>query len=450
MAISLRLLRAGMIALAVAALPVQPAFSQQQAAQPARIAIDDLTGPQAGALIRQLVAAGRHADARALAKAWRAGDSEHRVRIAFTEGLIAAQSGDHRAAVGWYRQILAGDPDNDMVRLALAQSLAALNDVDGVRAQTRHLVEAGIDDRLGGAVTRLLERVEAARPFQFRGHAAILPSTNINSGTDRETVALGAIDLTIDPASRRKSGIGLMAGGEASYRHRLTGPWMSLTTASVTGRFYPSIDHSQFVLGGTTGLVGRFSRQQVSLALTAGADITNGALIRTRIGVQGEFQRRFDERWTGYVSPYLRFTDDRVNDGRDGWTGGVQAFADRHFGRNHFVRFLAGFETAALSVERFSYTEAKAGIGYNREWGLGINAYLQADVALRRHDALYPGLAEAQRDTRIGLQAVFTKRDFTIAGLAPQLAYRFERNISNAAFDDRTTHEFDIRLTKDF
>lgn len=67
-----------------------------------------------------------------------------------------------------------------------------------------------------------------------------------------------------------------------------------------------------------------------------------------------------------------------------------------------------------------------------------------------RYDGLYPGLAEAQRDTRIGLQAVLTKRDFTIAGLAPQLAYRFERNLSNAAFDDRMTHEIDIRLTKDF
>lgn len=414
------------------------------------IAINDLSVAQIGSLVRRLIKDGRYEEARQITRSWRVHDADFEARVRFTDGLIAAHSGNHRQAIVHFRAILAVNPNNDMARYAMTNSMAAINDVDGVRAQTAYLVQSGLDDRLNGAVTRLLDRTQDDSPLTFRAFASLLPSSNINSGTDKKTVNIGGVPFTINPESQRKSGIGYMLSGEVSYRQKLTPTWAFIASTRATGRFYPAIDLNRYSLSSNVGFAGRLGSARVSLAATAGAELTGQTVTSTSTGLRGEAQYQFNARWSAYISPSVTYTDHRTNNGRDGWTVGIYAHLDHHFERNHFIRAIAAFETAQLRIDRYSYNEVKLGAGYNREMPFGINAYVQGDIAWRGYQDLYPGLSENQKDVRLSAQIALTKRDLNIFGLAPRFEYRFERNISNAAFDDRTTHNFDIRLTADF
>ncbi|MEM1377789.1 MAG: tetratricopeptide repeat protein, partial [Pseudomonadota bacterium] len=292
----------GVIAFTGLAPTMSPAAANSQRNT---VSINDLSAAQIGTLIRRLVASGRYDQARAVAKSWRSGDAETNVRIQFTEALIAAHSGNHREAARRYRAMLQRDPNNDAVRLALTQSLAALNDVDGVRAQTRFLVQSGFDDRVDGAVTRLLDRVEDARPVQFSAYASLLPSTNINGGTDNDTVEIAGLPFSIDEQARRKSGIGFELGGNVAVRQTMTPTVTFLANMKAVGRFYPSVESVQLNFDTTAGLAKRFGRNKsASLALTGSTSHSGERFTRQSIGVQGEFQNRFNARWSGYLSGF--------------------------------------------------------------------------------------------------------------------------------------------------
>ncbi len=403
--------------------------------------------------VRQLVAADRYDEARAFIRQWRASDRNYAVRVNFVEGLIAARAGDHARAVAIYRGILAAEPSNDVVRIELAASLAALNDADGVRAQAEMLRASGIDDRLGGAITRLADLVDANRPLRFRGYAAILPSTNVNRGTDNETVPLGPIDLKIDPNSRRKSGIGLLLGGEAVYQRQIAPDRRFFTVGSAVGRIYPGeTSLSSFNFEGAVGLEQSFGKTRASLALTGAAGTSTEQVNVLQGGIRGEVSGRFAgaPRWLWSLNAQIRAQDDLATGNRDGLIANFGAGLDHYFATGHFLRFGVRTEATRFRLDRFSYHETGVFAGYSRPLPLGINIYAQAGVAWRDYDGLYPGLSVNQEDIRYTGDIVLTKRDLSYAGFAPQLLYRYERVVSNAAFDDIERHEIEMRLTRDF
>lgn len=403
--------------------------------------------------VRQLVAADRYDEARAFIRQWRAGDRNHAVRVNFVEGLIAARAGDHRRAIGIYRQILAVEPGNDVVRIELAGSLAALNDADGVRAQAEMLRASGIDDRLGGAITRLADLVDANRPLRFRGYASILPSTNVNRGTDNETVPLGPINLAIDDNSRRKSGIGLLLGGEAVYQRPIAPGRRFFTIGSAVGRIYPGeTSLSSFSFEGAVGFEQSFGRTRASLALTGAAGTSTEQINVLQSGLRAQISGRFTgaPRWLWSLNGQIRAQDDLATGNRDGLIANFGTGLDRYFATGHFLRLGVNGEATRFRLDRYSYDEAGIFTGYGRPLPLGINIYAQAGIAWRTYHGLYPGLAENQEDTRYTGDVTLTKRDLSFAGFAPQLLYRYERVVSNAAFDDIERHEIEMRLTRDF
>ncbi|EKF40890.1 hypothetical protein NA8A_18402 [Nitratireductor indicus C115] len=412
-----------------------------------------VSSAQAVATVRSLVDAGRFEEARGFIARWNAGSRSHSMRVAFVEGLIAARSGRHAQAAAIFREILAVDPQNDVARIELARSLAALNDADGVRAQAELLRASGIDDRLGGAITRLADLVDAGRPLRFRGYLSLLPSTNINRGTDNETVAFGPIDLRINPDARRKSGIGLLLGGEMIYQKPLSPTRRLISVTSATGRFYPKLPSaSSLQVDGALGVEQRIGSTRAMVALTGSIVVTPDAVTTVQTGIRGELSGRFAAapRWFWYLGGQARIQDDLVSDARDGYVANLGFNLDRMFATGHFIRFGVRGELARLREGRFSYDEAGLLVGYARPLPLGINVFAQAALSWRDYHGLYPGLDEGQSDIRFTGDIIATKRDLHIAGFAPQLQYRFERVSSNAAFEDYTRHEVELRLTKDF
>ena len=421
------------------------------AAEPARAANE--APATAVAHVRGLVAQGRYDEARGFIREWRSGGKGYKVRVLFVEGLIAARAGDHARAVEIYRTILAAEPTNDVVRIELARSFAFLNDAGGVRAQAEMLRASGIDDRLGGAITRLADLVDANRPLRFRGYASILPSTNVNRGTDNETVPLGPLDLKIDPASRRKSGIGLLLGGEVIYQQQFSPTRRLIAVGSAVGRIYPGeTSLSSFNFEGAVGVEQTFGRTRASIALTGVAGTSTEQVNVLQGGIRGELSGRFERapRWLWSLNGQIRAQDDLKYGSRDGVIVNFGGKVDRYFATGHFMRLGVRGEATRFRVDRFSYDEIGFFAGYAWPLPLGVNVYAQAGVAFRDYDGFYPGLTEGQDDTRYTGDVVLTKRDLALVGCAPQLLYHYERVVSNAAFDDIEKHEIEMRLTREF
>ncbi len=401
-------------------------------------------------LARALIATGRMEEARAVIDGWQPDHPEHRQRVQFVDGLIAAAMGDHRKAVAIYRKILADRPDLDSVRIELTKSLFMLSDDAAAKAQAERLGAPGGDARLGGTMSTLLKVLDSRRPVRFSGYASLLPSSNVNNGTDKTTVPLGDIDLTIDDSARRKSGIGMMLGGEVIYRQNFTPTAAFVGSLSAVGRFYPRIDRSLVTADASAGVEKSFGNTRVLASLVAGGGMTDLKEDLRYMGGRVELTMNPWPQWRLFSSTSLRYEQDKATKANSGWAGNTIAYADRMIGPSRFVRMIAGASAARKDEERFSYGEVLGGMGFYNEFSHAVTAYVQGTAAARRYWGDYPGLGEARRDTRATAQVVLTKRDLNFMGFAPQLAYTFERTVSNVAFYDTTRHDVELRWTKDF
>lgn len=433
----------------VAALVATAAPARAQADETGRVRAV-ATNREAIAVVRSLVAQRRFAAARALIAGWQPDHPEHDRRVRYVEGMIASAEARYRDAAGIYREILADAPNLTSVRVELARVLFLARDDDAAAFHAERLVAAGVDDRLNGQMAGLIAAVKARRPLTARGYASLLPSTNLNGGTDRDTVQLGGNAFTIDREARRKSGIGVLLGGDVLYRQAFTPTAAFVASLAGTVRHYPELGRTLVTGEGSVGIEheGRLGRFLTSVV--AGGDMSDLREDLRHVGLRAEWSRRLAPQWRMTTSTTLRHEQDRNVAGNDGGWLGSTVTLDRSIGPSALLRAIGGASGARKAEDRFAYDEVLGGAGVYVELGWGITTYAQATVAARRYRDLYPGLTESREDLRTNAVLVLTKRDLSFGGLAPQLRYQFERNRSNAAFHDTTRHDLELRLTREF
>ncbi|WP_102958226.1 surface lipoprotein assembly modifier [Mangrovicella endophytica] len=432
------------------------------ATAPISAATDDARGPrvvvtnaqQLMILVRSLIKAGDYATARRMIADWGPGDATYRHRVAFVEGLIQRQQGQYEAAIATFRSILADRPDFTFVRLDLTQTLYIAKQDDAAKYQAELLIASGVDDRVGGGLKSLVGAIDDRRPVRFRAYASLLPSSNINSGTDRQCVPIPlpggeVVCAEVGEESKRKSGVGTLVGGEVLFRHPLSPKLSVIGSLAATGRYYPAIERADLDLDGAVGLERRFARGSLAFSLIAGRTLNDLEDTVGEYGLRLEGSRFVGTKGRVYgrlevaKQDYIDFAD------RDGWRGEVSGFYDYFIDSTRFVRFIGGLAGERTDQDFYSFDEYSGGLGYNTELPFGITLYAQGTVARRTYEEPQPFL-DLQEDTRYEGLATVTKRDFTFHGLAPQLTYSFTRNVSTVAFDDFTSHGIDLRLVKQF
>lgn len=400
-------------------------------------------------VIRKLIAAKRYDEARRLIAAWRPGDSTYRYRVRYVEGLIQRDKGDYEAAIATFRGILAEKPVFSFVRLDLAQTLYLARDDDAARHQAQLLIAAGVDDKIGGAMKSIVGAIDARRPIQFRAFASLLPSSNINSGTDKHVVYIGGLPFVLDDGSRRKSGIGVLAGGDVLLRHELNDRLALVGTESLTLRMYPSIGVTDVMVNLSGGIERKLDRGVVTLSAIGEQDYDAMNAAFRSYGGRLEVSRYVGEKGRVYGSLTLTERDFLDSSYMDGWRAEFYGFYDYFVSPSRFVRFIGGSVHEDTETEAFSFNEFSGGLGFYNEFSMGLTLYAQA-VYARRIYAAPMAVFGTRKDDRYQVEVTLTKRDFSFHGLAPQLTYSFVRNVSTSPFDDYTAHGLDLRLVKDF
>jgi hypothetical protein len=400
-------------------------------------------------VIRELISAKRYDEARRLIAAWQPNDSTYRYRVRYVEGLVQRDQGDYEAAIETFRGILSEKPGFTFVRLDLAQTLYLARDDDAARHQAQLLIAAGVDDKVGGEMKSIVGAIDARRPIQFRAFASVLPSSNINSGTDKRVVTIGGLPFVVDDGSQRKSGVGILAGGDVLLRHQLNGELALVGTESLVLRMYPSIGVTNVTVNLSGGIERRIDRGLVTLSAIGEQDYNDmDAAFRSYGGRLG-ISRYVGEKGRVYGSLTLTERDFLDSSYMDGWRAEFSGFYDHFVSPSRFVRVIGGGIREDTKTDAFSFNELSGGLGFYNEFPMGFTLYAQAVYARRVYDAPM-AVFGTRKDDRYEIQTTLTKRDFSFHGLAPQLTYTFTRNVSTSPFDDYTAHGLDVRLVKDF
>jgi outer membrane protein len=423
-------------------------LSPLASAYAAPVAIGDLSPAQVLQVAENFIANGRASDAVAMSKAWHPENPWHKSLQAFVQARIVEKQGDSVSAIQAYRAILVLEPRFRPARVALARALTRTGNDEAAKFQLENLLSASSGGASDNELKQMLSTIESRKPFKFGFYASLLPSTNINTGTDNTTVLLNGIPFTIN--ERRKTGFGLIAGGWATYNQSFTPTKTFLAYASLDHRFYPTLKAHLTSVNFSVGIAHQVELFKVTGTLIAGGEFNDFKSSSNYIGARLEASRNLGGGWSVKSLSEVKYQQFETSHLKNGWLYTGRVTVDKAISASRFYRGFVGAEFNRAEAIRFSYSEALVGVGGYNEFGAGVSIYAEVSAAKRKYKAIGLGLNSERFDTRLQARSVFTKRDFNIFGLAPQLGYTFTRNISNSVFDDYTKHDFDVRLTKAF
>lgn len=368
-------------------------------------------------------------------------------RTLFLEGLIAKVRKQYKIATKKFRAALASDPKLTMVRAELAHTLFITKQDDGAKHHLELLSGAAPTPELAKKFDRFIDAVDARRPWKISSYLSMAPSTNFTYGTTRRIAPGGG---TIAGNSRKKSGIGVTGGANASYTFKPGSDLSVVTAAGVNFRQYEGKTFDDLIVSQDVSLVRKHKTGKIAIGVStsqrrAGVNefiLEGGPYISVTQSINNKSQFYAKLR-------HLR-TDFKQADYRNGGTTTLDTRLSNTLSSDTVFFLLSGAQRTTTKLDHLDFWAAYGGVGLYKELPFGVTIYTQAKLTQKYYDGNFFGLNEPQKDTKVDFVASFTKRDFDIFGLAPRLDYIYSKSMSNSIFSQYSTHGANITMTKAF
>jgi outer membrane protein len=416
-----------------------------------------LSGKEAVALAQKLYNQGRLDEAETILQSLVDADPEKVdvVQIAFLAGLIAMRRGQYKEAEEIFRTILDHDPGLVRIRLELAKTLFEQKK-DGAATYHFQLALANdLPDPVRKKIRAFLAKIEARRLVTISWSSSIAPSTNINSGTELDSISglLGS-EIIFRPSEDRKaqSGIGFSNSISASALPKLGKNWRLEVRGSLRLLDYKQVAFDD--ASATFEIGPRFQNKNRTVSILAttnkrqfgGKDYSKSLGARLVLSTPLSKRNRVALRGSYSYARYLAISD------RNG---------PIYTASGSFQRALSKKSTLALSLQA-TRQEARAAsqknsqIGlsasYRRELPHGITIQLSPQFFYRTYDGidpLFPTFKE-RIDTTSGISLYLTKRDWRFMSFAPVISYSYLINDSSNEFYSYKRHSADVGVTRKF
>ncbi len=409
-----------------------------------------------GPRLDQLLSEGKVDEARALLRENLGTDMESGLHVAHFEGVILMRQQRYAEAIEVFRQILNIEPNFTPSRVELARALYATGQTS---AAAFHFgaINLGADDvGLKRLAQGYLEMIASNKPYGFNGYFGLVPSTNVNRGTQNETITSAFGTGVIAPQSREISGIGF-AAGVSGYRNVQFGDGGS--GLSLAG----AIDVKKYLLGTvydeaafSTSISFTQKWRNNSFRIGPMADVTlaawNPALVR--YGLSGGVALQVGPSTGLTVSVALMRQDNLTQNFRDGWLASVST------GVRHMLSPSLSFGVGVGGL--FERTDATPDLDHNdlwirfhadKEWSGGLLTSFH--LKYENHTYLdsfstFFGFPDPRVDNRVAVGGNIAHRKLSWMGFAPQLTWEFTRQFSNIAFYDYTSFDVGLNVTRNF
>lgn len=441
------------LAMALAATPAVAKSDDGSQSAERRIS---MTPQQLLASADSLVAKGLNAEAKPLLKALQLAPG-YRMQTRFLLGLIAARTGDPKAAAEHFKAILADDPRQTRVRLELGKAFLAMRKS---ASADRQFQIAAQDDELPQEVARTIrtvrDTIRGSRAWRLDLNLGIAPDSNINNATSAQsvTVLLGdaAIPLELNEEAKARSGtgqVGIVSGG---LRLPLNDDVSAIAEIDGAGTNYQGSNFDDYVVQGAAGAEYRFSESsRVSLQTVAAQRWFGGKGVSRQLGVRvgGQHVSGANDRIGIQVD--MRRTIALFDSAYSGWQTGVYGTYERAISPTIVASLGPFVRRDRLREKAFSSTELGGNLGIGGELGHGLNFGASVGVSRALYDAPLPIFdANPRKDIRYVVRATVGNRKVRFLGLSPQLVWTYTKIDSSLRFYDASRSRFEFTLARYF
>ena len=352
-------------------------------------------------------------------------------------------------------------PELVRVRLELARAFFYKGEDGLARGHFQRVLAGEVPEAVKANVQRFLVQIRARRRWTMYMGMALLPDTNIGSGTDEEVIYINfaGIELPFDfnPAEEQTtSGIGasLWAGGE--YQHPLGDRLRLRAGGDVARREYAGRRYDSTYLSlhaGPRWLVDR--RTEASVLASARRRWTGTSIEHDALGARIEARRRLTPRITANARASWHHRDYRGSRDLNGPLVDVSLGGTWTVTPTLQTHSSVGYAEERPSREnrRSRSRTLRAGltVALPRGFNVGSNAqyrwtdYEGLEVAQHR-----PRDGSSREDRTWSLSLSLLKRDFTIYGFSPQLVVSHEERESNAQLISYDRTHGELRFVRQF
>lgn len=422
-------MRAVAIAIALAALPL--------AAQAQRV--DD-------SAISRLINAGQIDAARA---AFEQGNPSEAERL-FFDGRLQKATGQFDAAIASFRAALLADPALINARRELAHTLLLAEDYRASEFHFRALLDIDTNPQMRAGYRRFLGAIDANRPLLISGFGAVLPSTNVNRGSQNAGFDTTLGRFVIDPGSRAQSGVGFRFGLSGQFRQRLEPGSRAILDWSLARTLYSDDTFNAWdaTVGLTVERITQTARWSIGGYQRRTWEADDGDIVAT--GVRANLRQSLGDGLSGTVSLLGEVRDYRNSDTQDGPFFAATVGLTRQFGPSVALSGGLTYERSLPELEHLRYAAYGITADLSRSWDGGLFTRIDLSAGIRDFDTDFPLTTSPRADeyARIGLDLRAPQID--IAGFLPTLRCAYTINRSNVSLYDYTTTECQVGISRNF
>lgn len=403
-------------------------------------------GPAEDSEISRLITAGNVAEAKAILDATNPSEAD---KVFFVARVLKSR-GQYEQAIAGFRRVLQLDPKHLNARRELAHTLLLARDYDDAEAQFKRLTATDPNPRMQEGYDRFLGVIRANKPFGFSGYASVLPSSNLNRGTDNTAFDTALGSFVIDPSSRAQPGTGVELGASvflrmdldegqrlqfdlsAAIQHYPTGGYDSLS-GTLSARFDQRTDWGGWYLNPFVNASLRDDSGDLRApGLRVGADYTITPKDRVNVALSHEY--RF-------------FPEAAYREG--GFSSAVVSYSHQV---DPSLAFSLGyaFERSRPQAAHLQYDGHKGFARVSKSWDGGLITGAGVEAGMRGFVGNFPLTTSPRDDLFYKLDATVSHSKFTIMGFLPQVGCSYTVNGSNVAFYDYAATDCRAGLTRDF
>lgn len=411
--------------------------------------LDNLSAEDVVMIAGDLIDAGHFAEARVLLDQLDH-DGTGGVERDFLDGMLALALKEFARAEAMFRRILADDPSLVRARLELARTLFLQKKDEEADYHFRLAIATRPEPAVIANIARFREAIRARRAWRVNVNLGIAPDTNINSATNTDRVEILGLPFELSPDAKARSGIGMIAGADASLR--LWRETQVPVYLAAYGRMvrYDDQDFNDAYIGGEAGPELRIGGGRLRTLVTGLHRWYGGRSLVTSIGGRVVFEKIINGKLGLEASLALRRNAYARREDVDGWDVMASVAGNRALGKSTLgFAFVSLDRTFAQDPGQSSW-QGRLGVGILKEIGWGLRPQVNLEIARQVNDAPLVLFNGTRRDWRFQASASIYKRDWNVAGFAPSIRIHWTRNISALPIYDQKRVRAEFGIAKAF
>lgn len=372
----------------------------------------------------------------------------HRAQL---EGMIALRQGDPDTAIKIFRGILAIAPTFEPSRIGLIRALEASGQRSSAITHARRLASQTEDGHLRDQLLSQIAMAEGARRGGVALRFALLPSSNITGGTTTETVLVGGVPFTLDPASREASGVGLTLGATAWRSWSLGRSWNATASASVDFRtFNTALKPDETELALRLDASHRGPRASVAFGPRYSMLFQDGSRARQQAGIGMNAAYLAAPRLRFFLSAEMLRQTYPQADFRNGTRTSVTPGLQWALSPQTILTAELPMLRESARARHLAHKDVALGIGLATRMSGGLNLSVSVLGGRNAYDGIYPGFTLARTDHVKSLRLSISHNKVQVRGLMPELSVTRKWQSSNIPLHDTRTTDFALSLSRRF